>query len=172
MAEQATRATAMAGAAHAPSSRKLSRHKGWHLALGLLVTSVVALLLAGRAGLELPLLDKLQGAMGGEARQLEAPGASFYDLPEMLVNLNGTETTYLKLAVALELEPGAQRQQLEAYLPRLMDSFQIYLRDLRVEDLQGSAGLQRLREALLQRANAALPTAGVRDVLFKQLLVQ
>jgi len=65
-----------------------------------------------------------------------------------------------------------QRRELDRYLPRLVDSFQAYLRDLRVEDLQGSAGLQRLREDLLSRAGVAVPEVQVRDVLFKQFLVQ
>ena len=54
----------------------------------------------------------------------------------------------------------------------VVDSFQVYLRALRVEDLQGSAGILRLRQELLTRvADAAKPTE-VRDVLFKEMLVQ
>ncbi len=61
---------------------------------------------------------------------------------------------------------------LDGMMPRIVDSFQIYLRELRVEDLQGSAGLQRLREELLLRVNAAIAPAKARDVLFKEMLVQ
>ena len=61
---------------------------------------------------------------------------------------------------------------LDVVLPRIVDNFQVYLRELRIEDLQGSAGLQRLREELLLRVNASTKTAKVRDVLFKEMLVQ
>ena len=61
---------------------------------------------------------------------------------------------------------------LEQVLPRVVDNFQVYLRELRAEDLRGSAGLYRLREDLLSRAQTAAAPADVRDVLFKEMLIQ
>ena len=62
--------------------------------------------------------------------------------------------------------------KLDSVLPRIVDDFQVYLRELRVEDLHGSAGIQRLREELFMRvANAAAPTV-IRDVLFREMLIQ
>ena len=111
-----------------------------------------------------------------EASKQEKPAnVVFYDLPEILVTLNsgGRKTNYLKLKVALELNgtPGAT-DRLEALLPRIIDNFQVYLRELRVEDLDGSAGLIRLKEELLVRVNAAVRPVRVNDVLFKEMLVQ
>ena len=57
-------------------------------------------------------------------------------------------------------------------MPRIVDNFQVYLRELRLEDLRGSAGLYRLREELLSRVNIAAQPAQVNDVLFKEMLVQ
>ena len=57
-------------------------------------------------------------------------------------------------------------------MPRIVDSFQVYLRELRIEDLQGSAGLQRLREELLMRVNSAAQPTVVRDVRFREMLGQ
>ena len=103
-------------------------------------------------------------------------GASttFYELPEMLVNLesSGRRANYLKLVIALELADDDHVAELEDVLPRIVDNFQVYLRELRVEDLHGSAGMQRLREELLLRVNASTKFAKVRDVLFKEMLVQ
>ena len=98
----------------------------------------------------------------------------FYDLPEMLVNLNtgGKQTNYLKIKVSLEVENEAMLLQLENLLPRVVDNFQVYLRELRVEDLNGSAGLYRLKEELLVRVNTAIKPHKVNDVLFKEMLVQ
>lgn len=127
------------------------------------------------AGLLDPLLGKAPSAEDATA---EAPPAAtpahFYELPEMLVNLNpsGKRRSFLKISISLELESEKDVKQVEAYLPRIVDNFQVYLRELRIEDLNGSAGLQRLREELLLRVNAAVRPAEVRDVLFKEMLVQ
>ena len=61
---------------------------------------------------------------------------------------------------------------MESVLPRVVDKFQVYLRELRIEDLSGSAGMQRLREELLLRVNSAVRRGTVKDVLFKEMLVQ
>jgi len=98
----------------------------------------------------------------------------YYPVPEILVNLSGTggKTHYLKIKVSLELANKTEIPKVEAVLPRIIDNFQVYLRELRVEDLRGSAGLYRLREELLQRVNVAAAPAKVTDVLFKEMLVQ
>jgi len=57
-------------------------------------------------------------------------------------------------------------------LPRIIDNFQVYLRELRVGDLKGSAGIYRLREELLTRVNSAIAPSKVKGVLFKEMLVQ
>jgi flagellar FliL protein len=120
----------------------------------------------------------------GESMPAPAPGEEavpqevqrpvvFYDLPEMTVNL-ATEgrTTYLKVRIALEVENRAMIDQIQPYLPRILDAFQIYLRELRPADLEGSAGLFRLKEELLRRINLSVYPAKVEGVLFKEILVQ
>ena len=105
----------------------------------------------------------------------EPPAPSvFYDLPDILVNLNtsGKRTSFLKLKVSLELAKQSDVPILESVLPRVVDNFQVYLRELRAEDLRGSAGLYRLREELLMRVRAAAKPADVKDVLFKEMLIQ
>jgi len=95
-------------------------------------------------------------------------------MPEMLVNLTSTgkKPAYLKLRLNLELADSESAEKVEAMMPRIVDSFQIYLRALRIEDLQGSAGLFRLRQELLSRATTAVAHVEIRDVLFKEMLVQ
>ncbi|MAL80127.1 MAG: flagellar basal body protein FliL [Sneathiella sp.] len=98
----------------------------------------------------------------------------FYDLPEMLVNLNSgsSASSFLKLGVSLELADAAVVPDLELLIPRIMDNFQVYLRELRKEDLNGSQGIFRLKEELLMRINNAASPVRVNDVLFKEMLVQ
>ncbi|HZS81995.1 MAG TPA: flagellar basal body-associated FliL family protein [Stellaceae bacterium] len=116
--------------------------------------------------------------VGGKSAAEEKPAAPkqavFYDLPDLLVNLNspGRKPSFLKMSVSLELENPVDVARVQAVMPRIIDNFQVYLRELRVEDLKGSAGLYRLREELLIRVNAAAAPAKIDDVLFKEMLVQ
>jgi len=98
----------------------------------------------------------------------------YFPVPEILVNLNSTtsKTHYLKIKISLELASKNEISRIESVMPRIIDNFQVYLRELRIEDLRGSAGLYRLREELLTRVNAAAAPAKVTDVLFKEMLVQ
>jgi flagellar FliL protein len=57
-------------------------------------------------------------------------------------------------------------------MPRIEDTFQVYMRELRPSDLAGSAGLYRLREELLRRVNVAIHPARAEAVLFKDVIVQ
>ena len=125
-----------------------------------------------------PLFQKFSGGGGEKKHEDESPKhvgpAIFFDLPEMLVNLNtpGRKQTFLKIRVALELSDPLDVQRVEQVMPRIIDNFQVHLRELRVEDLQGASGLYRLREQLLERVKAAAKPAKVQDVLFKEMLVQ
>ncbi|MDH5749162.1 MAG: flagellar basal body-associated FliL family protein [Rhodospirillales bacterium] len=100
--------------------------------------------------------------------------AVFHDLDEILVNLNtgGRKSTFLKIRISLELENEQDVTRITELMPRIIDNFQVYLRELRVEDLKGSAGMYRLREELLTRVSAAVHPIKVNDILFKEMLVQ
>ena len=125
------------------------------------------------SGLANPLLAEI-GALDRVPQESAPKAAFFYDLPELLVNINsgGKQSRYLKLKVALELEDVSAAKQLDLVLPRIIDNFQVYLRELRQEDLKGSAGLFRLKEELLVRVNAASKPIRVNDILFKEMIVQ
>jgi flagellar FliL protein len=101
-------------------------------------------------------------------------GTVFYEMPEMLVNINtaGRTRNFLKIKVSLELASEQDIARIDNVLPRIVDNFQVYLRELRLEDLQGAAGMYRLREELLNRVNAAVRPSQVKDVLFKDMIVQ
>lgn len=151
----------------------------------IVVAAVLVLILGGAAaayftGLLQPVIDMLSGgenavhAPEGDQAKVISGDAVFYDLEEMLVNINtgGRKSVYLKIRVSLELETPSDIAVVEQMMPRIVDNFQIYLRELRVEDLKGSAGMYRLREELLKRVSVAVAPAKVNDVLFKEMLVQ
>ncbi|MCF4166576.1 flagellar basal body-associated FliL family protein [Zavarzinia compransoris] len=164
--------------------------KGGKKKLILIILPLVLLLAAGGAwfaGLLDPLLggteEVAEGADGhgaaaghGDADEEAAEHADpiFFDLPDMLVNLHttGNRAAYLKIKLALQFTDHEVTAVLTKVQPRLIDTFQIYLRELRLEDLEGSAGLMRLKEELLARANQLMAPARIDDVLFKEMLVQ
>ena len=145
----------------------------------ILIAVPVLLLVVGGGLFATGMLDSLLGKEKNpeegveEVAEVKEP-AVYYELPQMLVNLNspGRRSNFLKIVVSLELAEAKDVETLEAAMPRITDNFQVYLRELRVEDLRGSAGIYRLREELLFRVNAAVRPARVTDVLFKEMLVQ
>lgn len=110
-----------------------------------------------------------------EQEKVEVKPATFVDLPEVLVNLSNTgsdRTQYLKVKVTLEVPDKEIVSQIKPLMPRVMDAFQTYLRELRPTDLDGSAGLYRLKEELTRRVNVAVAPNKVTAVLFKEIIVQ
>lgn len=110
----------------------------------------------------------------GEKGKGGASGA-FIEIPTMIVNLSGEEDgtpRYLRLTVQLEMEKGSERTKVEAVIPRVVDQFQTYLRELRIRDLRGSAGIYRLQMELLSRVNQAAHPVKIKDVLFQEILIQ
>ena len=144
--------------------------------------AVLVLLGGGAAAFFTGLLDPLIGRSsqhaaegGGEAGAAAQPGAVvLQDLPEMIVTLNtgSRKSAFLKIRVALELARAEDVAKVQAVMPRIVDNFQVYLRELRIDDLKGSAGMYRLREELLTRVKAAAYPAKINAVLFKEMLIQ
>jgi flagellar protein FliL len=115
------------------------------------------------------------GAHGEAAAHAEeAAHPVFYDVPDILVNVSagGEKPAFLKLSVSLELEGEEAKAAVEPVVPRVVDQLQTYLRELRVEDLSGSAAMFRLKEELLRRVNLAVEPVKVKDVLFREMIVQ
>jgi flagellar protein FliL len=132
---------------------------------------LVAFIGTGWAGYHFLFAGKSEAAAA--ANQIKP--AVFVDMPEVLVNLagaSGERTQYLKVKVVLELPDQALEAQIQPVMPRLTDTFQTYLRELRPTDLDGSAGLYRLKEELTRRVNAAIAPSRINAVLFKEIVVQ
>ena len=133
---------------------------------------VVVLILVGVLGYFL----LAGGGETGEEEEVVAPKlpSVYFDLPEMVVNLsaNDKRAQYLKIKIALEAHEQSSLDALQPVMPRILDMFQIYLRELRSSDLRGSAGIFRLKEELLRRINLAIHPNKVNRVLFKEIIVQ
>ncbi len=107
-------------------------------------------------------------------RRAEPSKAYFLEIPNMIVNLSADDgqTRYLRLSVQLELRSQEDVTAVETVMPRVIDQFQTYLRELRVRDLRGSQGIYRLQMELLTRVNTAAYPVEVKDVLFQEILIQ
>jgi flagellar FliL protein len=112
--------------------------------------------------------------IGHDGKPAVGKSVAFVDLPDVIVNLqpSGSRMRFLKLKVSLEVAGESEAEQIKALTPRIMDSFQLYLRALTVDEVQGAAGMQRLKEEMLARVHRAVEPKRIEDVLFKEMLVQ
>lgn len=120
------------------------------------------------------------GGGGGEADAAlgtirEGPdGVTFLTLPDMIVNIQAADgrPTFLKLTLTLEMQDPELAHHLQAESPRLNDILQTFLRELRPEDLAGSAGSYQLRQEILRRVNLVAAPEEVDAVLIEEMLIQ
>ncbi|HSK42049.1 MAG TPA: flagellar basal body-associated FliL family protein [Arenibaculum sp.] len=156
---------------------QLPRKKFSGKKLVLFVILPLLVLLGGGAAVYFSgVLDTLAGNEADKpAEPVRAGPGIFYDLPDLLVNLDGAggrRQNFLKISISIEVARQDDLNALDGVLPRIIDNFQVYLRELRLEDLRGSAGIYRLREELLMRVSRAAAPVEIRDVLFREMLVQ
>jgi flagellar FliL protein len=143
------------------------------LPLKLIAIAAAGLLVFGGGGTAAFLYFRHSGHSGTE--KAAAKPAVFVDLPDVLVNLSNAgsdRTQYLKVKIVLEVPDAHVVDKIKPLMPRVMDAFQTYLRELRPTDLDGSAGLYRLKEELTRRVNNAVAPNHITAVLFKEIIVQ
>jgi flagellar FliL protein len=142
----------------------------------LLLVALAAPLVLGGAGAAAWLL----GLFGGAAQPAPEEGTTaarapvFVEVPDVTTNLSapGRRAVFIRVKARLEVAGQQDAALVGAAMPRILDLFQTYLREMRPEELRGSAGTQRLREELLARANLAAAPARIVDVLFQEIIVQ
>jgi flagellar protein FliL len=116
-----------------------------------------------------------EGEGGASAEIVEgADGVLYYKMPDLLVNITTGDgrPVYLKLKLTVETHSEEAIAAIEPNLPRVLDQYQGFLRELRVDDIAGSAGAYRLRLELLRRVNLAIAPAQADQVLIEEMLVQ
>jgi flagellar protein FliL len=120
-------------------------------------------------------------AVQASEKKAEGPAAGapvgppyFLDLPDMLINLNSPSKrpAFLKMKMTIEVAEAGHIDTVKHVMPLVLDGVQMYLRELRPEQLSGSVGMYRLRQDLITRISAPSYPAKVKDVLFKEMLVQ
>lgn len=124
-----------------------------------------------------PAADAEHGAAAADGHggaAAEESHSFIFNLPPMIVNINGEGAggAFMKLTVALEVANQEMMTEIQPRMAKVVDAFQVYLRELRRSDLEGSAGVYRLKEELLRRVNVAIYPSKVESILFKEMLVQ
>lgn len=143
----------------------------------IIIIGVVVLLLAGVGGAySMGMFDSAPVIEDGVE---VTPVASkvvykYYDLPEMLINLQAEsgQVRYLKILVSVEFQEDIDTNVIIAAKTRIEDLFQTYLREMSPKDLEGSMGVFRLREELLKRINLIIAPERINGILFKKIVVQ
>jgi len=140
--------------------------------LMLILAGVAVLAITGGAGAWFMGVFDAPGK-GSRVAEVEVPSI-YFDIPEMVVNLaSGRERAqYLKLKIAIEADSQENIDALTPKMPRIQDMFQIYLREMRRSDLEGSAGVYRLKQELMRRINITIHPAEIKRVLFKEIIIQ
>ncbi len=140
----------------------------------IIIGAVAALLLLGGGGGAYAYFaagDKTEDTEVVEADDAETV---YVDVPPMVVNLRSADgaARFVKLRFMLVPGPDVDATALEKRLPLLLDAYQPFLRELRPEDLAGSAAVFRIKEEMLVRAHDVLGEAQVKDVLIQDLIQQ
>ncbi|AWN53535.1 flagellar basal body-associated protein FliL [Methylobacterium sp. 17Sr1-1] len=152
------------GAVAAPKSRKKL----------ILIGAAAVLLAAGGGGGFMVMRSRAAHAEKSAAEQ-KVPVA-FMDIREMTMNLmpepGQTQPRFVRLKIALEVRDAKVASEIQPLMPRVEDTFQVFVRDLRVGDFEAAGGTYRLREELLRRVNVAVYPAKVDAVLFKDFIIQ
>jgi flagellar protein FliL len=141
----------------------------------LILAVVAVLVIAGGGATWFFFLRHHNEEMHAEAAAPPPKPPAYVEVPDMMVNLiglPGERVQYLKAKIVLEVKEEKQAEAIKPSLPRVTDIFQTYLRELRPSDLNGSAGLFRLKEDLTRRVNAAVAPNQVSAVLFKEVVIQ
>ncbi|WP_420433275.1 flagellar basal body-associated FliL family protein [Hyphobacterium sp.] len=122
--------------------------------------------------------DSHDGGHGDSSHGEDIHIASFPDITVSIVDARGGNSI-LTLSLSFEtpeedlghvlLESDGETLTLEGR--RLVDQYMGFLRELRPEDLAGSAGMQRIRIELLRRAQLVLGEERVQSVLITNLLI-
>jgi flagellar protein FliL len=180
-----------------PSEEELAKTKAKLRKKRVIIVAVIAVIAITLIGVGIMMLTKKKPADGASTHaeatspdahntedSADATGSTstktatdqpiYLDLDEFLVNLNSkkTQPSFLKMSISIEVDSEENKNIIKANMPKIRDSFMMYLREVRSEDLQGSAGVYRLKEELLFRINKVMYPIQVNDVLFREILVQ
>ncbi|MDC9700718.1 MAG: flagellar basal body-associated FliL family protein [Alphaproteobacteria bacterium] len=140
----------------------------------ILIAGIGLLLLLSIGGGVFWYFSSSDGDNDEQQEKAEIKPVFFFPLPQMVVNITGSGQSkrYLRVKITLELYEEEAMTKVSPLLPRVQDVLTVYLRELRVSDLEGSASIYRLRDELKKRVSLTVYPVKIKSLLFKELLVQ
>ncbi len=97
----------------------------------------------------------------------------YVNLKDIMVSLsdNSGKKSYLKLSLSIHLSEDYEVKQVEAKLPIIKDTIQVFLKDLRVSDFNYPGVTLKIKEELTKRVNKVVSPLEIKDVLLQDILV-
>jgi flagellar FliL protein len=111
----------------------------------------------------------------GHTLPCESGNPCYYAMPKLVMNLastGGARAVMMELELSLESSSPSAFNKVPEMMPRLKDTLNSFLRELRVEDLNGSGGTYTLRRELLKRFITVLDPKTIDAVLIEGMLIQ
>lgn len=98
----------------------------------------------------------------------------FIPIEEVTVNLrtNDDSHSWLRVKVTLEVHGKNNYDVAVKMMPKIIDVFQTYLKELRKTDLDGSFGIYKMKDEMLMRINTMLYPAQIEGVFFQEIIMQ
>ena len=94
-------------------------------------------------------------------------------LPDFVIHLRNPDLDrYVRLSFDIEVFADPDKDKLNANLPRVRDAIISYLSDRTLEELRGSEGLGRTKDALQQKLRELVPEARIRALYISDFVVQ
>ena len=116
--------------------------------------------------------EKKEGEKEGASSMPGAPGP-MVRMPDFVVHLRNPDLDrYARITFEVEVMAEPDKERLTANLPRVRDAFISYLSDRTVEELRGSEGLGRTKDALQQKLRELVPEARFRALYISDFVVQ
>ena len=115
---------------------------------------------------------------GGEEAEAVTPAVSssakFVDAPPMLINVHDADgrAHFLKLRFVIVAANENKADEVKDKMPLIVDSLQSFLRELRPDDLAGSAAVYRIKEEMMVRMRRGFGAGSIQDVLIQDLIEQ
>jgi flagellar protein FliL len=113
---------------------------------------------------------KEEGARGAEG---SSKGGPLVRIPDFVVHLRNPDADrYARVSFEVEVYGESDKDRLNAASARVRDAFIGYLSDRTLEDLRGSEGLSRTKDALQTTLRQLLPDVRIRALYISDFVVQ
>jgi flagellar FliL protein len=103
----------------------------------------------------------------------KTPGGPTFKLPDFTVRLRNPEADrYARITFEVQVAADADKATIESHLPQVRDAFLSYLSDRTMEELRGSEGIEKTKQALLDKMPSVAPGAKVLAIFVTDMVVQ